>query len=114
MPVSAAFDPVGAAFVDLGEQQVKHIARPIRCFRLHFDEYAAVVPQIVSPAAAAEPRLSIVVLPFANLSDDSEQGYFADGLTEDITTDLSRISRSFVISHSTASPIRASRSMRRP
>jgi adenylate cyclase len=95
-------DRLAVSFVDLG-QQVKNIARPIRCFRLHFDEYAApVASPMVSPNAAAGLRLSIVVLPFANLSDDSEQGYFADGLTEDITTDLSRISGSFVISHSTA------------
>jgi len=50
----------------------------------------------------SDPRLSIVVLPFANLSDDPEQGYFGDGLTEDITTDLSRIAGSFVIARSTA------------
>jgi TolB-like protein/Flp pilus assembly protein TadD len=48
------------------------------------------------------PRLSIVVLPFTNLSDDREQQYFADGITEDLTTDLSRISNSFVISRNTA------------
>ena len=96
-------DRLAVSFADLGEQQVKNIARPVRCFHLYFDEYAApVASQIVSPGAAAGPRLSIAVLPFANLSDDSEQGYFADGLTEDITTDLSRISGSFVISHSTA------------
>jgi TolB-like protein len=46
---------------------------------------------------ASGPRLSIVVLPFTNLSADPEQGYFADGLTEDITTDLSRISGSVVM-----------------
>jgi len=48
------------------------------------------------------PRLSIVVLPFANLSNDPEQQYFADGITEDLTTDLSRIRHSFVISRNTA------------
>jgi adenylate cyclase len=48
------------------------------------------------------PRLSIVVLPFANLSDDREQQYFADGITEDVATDLSRIVGMFVISRSTA------------
>lgn len=96
-------DRLAISFVDLGEQPVKNIARPVRCFRLIFDEYAApAASQTVSPNAAGGPRLSIVVLPFANISDDSEQGYFADGLTEDITTDLSRISGSFVISHSTA------------
>jgi adenylate cyclase len=51
---------------------------------------------------AAAPRLSIVVLPFTNLSDDREQQYFADGITEDLTTDLSRIDGSFVISCNTA------------
>src|SRR6516164_8992045 len=48
------------------------------------------------------PRLSIVVLPFPNLSNDPEQQYFADGITEDVTTDLSRIANSFVISRNTA------------
>ena len=48
------------------------------------------------------PRLSIAVLPFSNLSDDPEQEYFADGVTDDLTTDLSRIAGSFVIAHSTA------------
>jgi adenylate cyclase len=50
----------------------------------------------------SRPRLSIVVLPFANLSSDPEQQYFADGITEDLTTDLSRIDGSFVISRNTA------------
>ena len=96
-------DRLAVSFVDLGEQPVKNIARPVRCFRLVFDDYAApVAAPTVSPSVAAGPRLSIVVMPFANVSDDPEQGYFADGLTEDITTDLSRISGSFVISHSTA------------
>jgi adenylate cyclase len=48
------------------------------------------------------PPLSIVVLPFANLSDDREQQYFADGVAQDLTTDLSRIGQMFVISHNTA------------
>jgi adenylate cyclase len=54
-----------------------------------------------SPASIA-PRLSIVVLPFENLSHDPDQDYFADGITEDLTTDLSRISGSFVIARNTA------------
>jgi TolB-like protein len=69
------------------------------------------VPDEPSPAAHADrarpdalsaPRLSIVVLPFANLSDDPEQDYFVDGVTENLTTDLSRISGSFVIGRHTA------------
>ena len=54
------------------------------------------------PQPAVAPRLSIVVLPFTNLSDDPEQEYFADGITDDLTTDLSRISGSFVIARNTA------------
>jgi adenylate cyclase len=54
------------------------------------------------PDACPAPRLSIVVLPFTNLSDDREQEYFADGITDDVTTDLSRISGSFVIARYTA------------
>jgi TolB-like protein len=55
-----------------------------------------------APASSLPPRLSIVVLPFTNLSDDREQQYFADGVTEDLTTDLSRIAGMFVISRNTA------------
>ena len=56
-----------------------------------------------SVASTPVPRLSFVVLPFENLSRDSDQEYFADGITDDLTTDLSRISGSFVIAHTTAS-----------
>jgi len=64
---------------------------------------AASRPQI-PPVVASNPvpRLSIVVLPFANLSNDPEQEYFADGITDDLTTDLSRIVGSFVIARNTA------------
>jgi TolB-like protein len=57
-------------------------------------------PSTSQPAVA--PRLSIVVLPFANLGNDPEQQYFADGITDDLTTDLSRIPGSFVIARNTA------------
>jgi adenylate cyclase len=69
---------------------------------------ASATPTPTAPAAAlisqplVAPRLSIVVLPFANLSSDPEQQYFADGITEDLTTDLSRIPGMFVISRNTA------------
>jgi adenylate cyclase len=71
-------------------------------------EAIAALPATSAPAAepipqsAVAPRLSIVVLPFANLSNDPEQQYFADGITEDLTTDLSRIAGSLVISRNTA------------
>ena len=57
---------------------------------------------MVSDSSSPRPRLSIVVLPFANLSNDPDQEYFADGITDDLTTDLSRIAGSFVIARSTA------------
>jgi adenylate cyclase len=56
----------------------------------------------VDDKLANAPRLSIVVLPFENLSGDNEQDYFADGITEDLTTDLSHIGDSFVIARNTA------------
>jgi len=69
---------------------------------------ASAKPLPTGPAAASisqpfvAPRLSIVVLPFANLSNDPEQQYFADGITEDVTTDLSRLAHMLVISRNTA------------
>jgi adenylate cyclase len=100
-------DKLAYSFDDLGEQSVKNIARPVRVYKLHPGAVAAAtgsavpaVPPIPVPAIA--PRLSIVVLPFANLSNDPDQQYFADGLTEDLTTDLSRIADMFVISRNTA------------
>ena len=96
-------DRLPYTFEDMGEQSVKNIARPVRVYALR-PEGTADVPMATtlrsSPIAA--PRLSIVVLPFTNLCDDPEQQYFADGITEDLTTDLSRIAYSFVISRNTA------------
>jgi adenylate cyclase len=63
---------------------------------------AAAVAARVTPPAQTVPRLSIVVLPFENLSHDPDQDYFADAITEDLTTDLSRIAGSFVIARNTA------------
>ncbi|HYU12024.1 MAG TPA: adenylate/guanylate cyclase domain-containing protein [Stellaceae bacterium] len=85
------------AFRDLGDQQLKNIARPVRAYAIGA---AAVAP--AGLVAASVPRLSIVVLPFANLNSDAEQQYFADGLTEDLTTDLSRLGGTSVISRNTA------------
>jgi adenylate cyclase len=95
------------AFEDMGQQQLKNIARPVRVYALRLEGVADPLrssmpasPLPSSPAAA--PRLSIVVLPFANLGSDPEQQYFADGITEDLTTDLSRIAGMLVISRNTA------------
>jgi TolB-like protein/class 3 adenylate cyclase/tetratricopeptide (TPR) repeat protein len=97
-------DRLDFAFEDMGEQQVKNISRPVRVYAL-LPEPAPTLTStgaVAIPEAAATPRLSIVVLPFANLSDDPEQQYFADGMTEDLTTDLSRIPHMLVISRNTA------------
>ena len=59
-------------------------------------------PPARPPSAATVPRLSLVVMPFVNLGDDREQDYFADGVTESLTTDLSRIPDAFVIGRNTA------------
>src|SRR6266853_5618619 len=100
-------DKLAYAFEDLGEQSVKNIARPVRVYALRREAVADLPASSVPPAPpisqpAVVPRLSIVVLPFANLSDDREQQYFADGITEDLTTDLSRIADMIVISRNTA------------
>jgi adenylate cyclase len=101
-------DKLGYAFEDLGEQILKNIARPVRAYALSAAAVAASPAVAVARDARSQatpstaPRLSIVVLPFANLSNDPEQEYFADGITDDLTTDLSRISGSFVIARNTA------------
>ena len=86
------------AVTDLGETQLKNIAEPVRIYSLQVGapaeaKLAASLPQTLAPPLA--PRLSIVVLPFANIGGDSEQEYFIDGVTESLTTDLSRIAGSF-------------------
>src|SRR5215831_9936925 len=136
------------AFRDLGEQQLKNIARPVRAYAVGAAASATrhsrrrivasrltaaalilaiagigatawwVWPRLSPPATTAQavpitnpphaseakpaPRLSIVVLPFANLSNDPDQQYFADGITEDLTTDQSRLPNMLVIARNTA------------
>jgi len=90
-------------FEDLGEQTLKNIGRPVRVYAVRPVEWSRVAEthNTASPVATP-PQLSIVVLPFENLSADPEQEYFADAITDDLTTDLSRISGSFVIARNTA------------
>ena len=91
-------DKLAFTFEDMGEQQVKNIARPVRAHRIRIDS-----PEAEPPAASAEPALtlpdkpSIAVLPFQNMSGDPEQEYFVDGMVEDIITELSRFRALFVI-----------------
>ena len=144
---------VAVEFADLGEQQFKNIARPVRVYRVQLGDGEAALPRPVTatarasrpkaggprkslvwagasivvlllaiagvvwyflggsrsasvasnaPASAKAAHLSMVVLPFANLSNDPSQDYFADGITENLTADLSRIRNSFVIARNTA------------
>lgn len=94
---AAARDHIGNKlpldFDDIGEQQVKNIAQPIRVYRVRAE------PPTRQPSTALPlpDKPSIAVLPFANMSDDPEQGYFADGMVAEVITALSRIQWLFVI-----------------
>ncbi len=88
------------SFEDLGDQSVKNISRPIRVFRVRLepDSKASLEGAKGAAAAATSKKPSIAVLPLANMSGDPEQEFFADGLTEDIITELSRFHDLLVIS----------------
>ena len=88
---------VAAEFFDLGEKALKNIALPVRCYAL-----GPVGPRAAPAEGARPPRLSLVVLPFANLGGGDAHEYFVDGVTESLTTDLSRIRGAFVIGRNTA------------
>ncbi|TGV12444.1 adenylate/guanylate cyclase domain-containing protein [Mesorhizobium sp. M8A.F.Ca.ET.173.01.1.1] len=91
---------------DLGSTQLKNIAEPVRVYSLQVGAgaKAAATPETATsrPAAAVPPKLSIAVLPFANMSGDAEQDYFADGISEDIITALSKLSQLFVIARNSS------------
>ena len=93
---------VEAHFVDLGEKDLKNIARPVRVYAIGTASEGAAPVSSSAPDARGAPRLSIVVLPFANIGGDPEQEHFVDGVTDSLTTDLSRIGGSFVIGLNTA------------
>jgi len=88
-------DKISAEFVDMGEQNLKNIARPVRAYTVR-STAARANPNVTIP------KLSLVVLPFANLGGGVDQDYFVDGVTEDLTTELSRLPKSFVIACNTA------------
>jgi adenylate cyclase len=94
------------AFEDIGEQQLKNIVRPVRVFRIHVKS-----PLPNPPPPAGEGRVgvlplpdkpSVAVLPFANMSSDPEQEFFADGIAEDVITALSRYPSLFVIARNSS------------
>jgi adenylate cyclase len=89
------------ALEDLGEKPLKNIARPVRVFRIAApDRMKGAPPSAPSPPLPQKP--SIAVLPFANMSGDAEQEYFSDGMTEDLITDLSKVSGLFVIARNSS------------
>ena len=91
-------DKLEVGLEDLGERPVKNIARPVRVFRIARTDGARPAP--VPPPVTDKP--SIAVLPFANMSGDAEQEYFSDGITEDLITDLSKVSGLFVIARNSS------------
>jgi TolB-like protein/class 3 adenylate cyclase len=100
-------DKVDFSFEDMGEQQVKNIARPVRAHRIVLADEPSVPP--VNPPDPTTALLlplpqkpSIAVLPFENMSGDREQEYFADGVVEDIITALSRLAWLFVIARNSS------------
>ena len=90
------------AFEDLGEQRVKNIAEPVRTYRIGLAVGAGARPPRAGEPQVAPDKPSIAVLPLNNMSGDPEQAYFADGITEDIITDLSKISGLFVIARNSS------------
>jgi adenylate cyclase len=86
---------IDLAFEDIGEQEVKNIARPVRAYRVVMN--GAQEEGRMDSATGKPDKPSIAVLPFDNMSGDPEQEYFSDGITEDILTELSRYSSLFVI-----------------
>ena len=81
---------------DMGEQQLKNIAEPVQVYSVRLDGAP------VRPALALPDKPSIAVLPFQNMSDDSQQEYFADGISEDIITALSKLRWFFVIARNSS------------
>ena len=108
---------VPVAFEDFGQKTVKNIVRPLHVFGLRPEVIDALpivderilhgpTAQVGAYFSEQTPRLSVVVLPFANFSDGGEQQYLVDAITDDVTTDLSRIADIVVISRNTADTYR--------
>jgi adenylate cyclase len=99
-------DKLSFGFENLGEQTVKNIARPVGVHRVHMAEQVSTEKPTTAAVGRVErthsDRPSIAVLPFANMSGDAEQEYFADGITEDIITALSKLRWLFVIARNSS------------
>jgi adenylate cyclase len=93
---------IDARFEDGGHINVKNIDRPIRIWRWHPDAHAPVTDGPRPNTGIPQPHTAIAVLPFTNMSGDSEQEYFSDGISEDIITDLSKIAGLTVIARNSS------------
>jgi adenylate cyclase len=92
---------IDAIFTDMGEQEVKHVSRPVSVFSVNPIEQQT-SDHLTSPTLVLPSKPSIAVLPFDNMSGDPEQEYFSDGITEDIITELSRFRSMFVIARNSS------------
>lgn len=98
-------DKLKEEFEDLGDKDLKNIARPVRAFRMVLNRdtaRGAIVPDLAGGKLELPDKPSIAVLPFDNMSGDPEQQYFSDGITEDIITELSRFRSLFVIARNSS------------
>ncbi len=95
-------DKLAFVFEDMGEQSVKNILRPVRAFQIRPEALAPQAVEYASAPAELPDQPSIAVLPFDNMSGDPQQEYFSNGISEDIITDLSKISALFVIARNSA------------
>jgi TolB-like protein len=93
---------VDMSFTDLGDRPLKNIADPVHVYAVQAPGNATAPNVAAEEPTLPAPRQSIVVLPFTNLGGDKEQDYFVDGITEGLTTDLSRVPGAFVIARNTA------------
>jgi adenylate cyclase len=91
---------VSLGFEDLGEQILKNMAEPVRVYRVTSTSPSAAV--VASSTGTGSLKSSIAVLPFTNMSGDPEQDYFSDGISEDIITDLSKLSELHVIARNSS------------
>jgi len=94
-------DRLDLAFDDLGEQQVKNIARPVRTYRVALGASSRAAPPVEAPLPLPD-KPSLAVLPFQNMTGDAEQEYFVDGMVEEITTAIARLPWLFVIARNSA------------
>ena len=94
---SIGIDKLKESFVDLGEQSLKNIARSVRVYRFDLASKATTAPEAPPSLPAQSDKPSIAILAFTNMSGDPEQEYFSDGISEDIITDLSKLSELHVI-----------------